>query len=491
MTTTSVKNVGNVMNLGVQNAKAPTKGADGSFQTVWNSQTSESRTAPQEKPATKSADQPAAENAAEDQTRPGDEFKAQDGSQEDIRTEDIQNTDDAVEELTEEEVKALEEAMEVIMSAVTDLVRQIADTFGISVEDVQRIMADMELKPMDLLQPEKLSSLLLEAGGAQDSLSLLTNEQLYADYQMLMEQGKAAMETSSEALNVTPEQFAELAVASQTESAEPKQEPFIEIVTEGGSTEQNAVQPQSAEDAPEDMQPVQKTQEYSENDGGMNQETDSEGQQTQGKPDGAKTAEVRPADGRTAEGRHTPGDGNLVLQTMKNEVAQVVPEETAPAAGHRDVDTQDVMRQIMDFMRIQVKPDVSSMEMQLHPANLGTLQIQVAVKSGVLTANFITQNEAVKAALESQMVQLKESFEEQGVKVEAIEVTVQTHQFEQNLEQGKGRQFQEQTEGRRSRTRRINLNGLSDADLSEELEAQDRITAEMMAANGATVDFTA
>ena len=73
------------------------------------------------------------------------------------------------------------------------------------------------------------------------------------------------------------------------------------------------------------------------------------------------------------------------------------------------------MRQIMDYMKVSVKADSSELEMQLHPQSLGTLHIQMASRNGVVTANFIAQNETVKAALESQMVQLKENFAEQGV----------------------------------------------------------------------------
>ena len=138
-------------------------------------------------------------------------------------------------------------------------------------------------------------------------------------------------------------------------------------------------------------------------------------------------------------------------------------------------------------MKLQVKPDVSDVEMQLHPQSLGTLQIHVASKGGVLTANFVTQNETVKAALESQMVQLQESFEEQGIKVNAIEVTVQTHEFERNQEQGRG-DGRNQEPTRKSRVRRINLNDLT---ISEEMEQEDALAADMMAAGGNTVDYTA
>ena len=178
----------------------------------------------------------------------------------------------------------------------------------------------------------------------------------------------------------------------------------------------------------------------------------------------------------------------MFLQNLKAEVMQ--PEMNAVQSDTMwSVDTQDIMRQIMDYMRIQVKPDMSNLEMQLHPESLGTLQIQVSSKGGVVTANFITQNEAVKAALESQMIQLKESFAEQGVKVEAVEVTVQTHQFEQNLEQGRGRQSSEPD--KKSKTRRIQLNGDLTMETLEELEEDEQLAAQMMAANGNTVDYTA
>ena len=186
------------------------------------------------------------------------------------------------------------------------------------------------------------------------------------------------------------------------------------------------------------------------------------------------------------------GEGNLVLQTIRNE--EFAPElEAVPMSAGSEVDTQDIMRQIMDYMRVQIRPDETSMEMQLHPASLGTLQIQVEAKGGVLTANFTTQNEAVKAALESQMVQLQENLEQQGLKVEAIEVTVATHQFEQNLDQqGRdGEQSGEAQEARRPRVRRLHLGGPDEMIPPEEMTEEDRITAEMMAANGGTVDYTA
>lgn len=454
MTTTSVKDVGSVVNLGIQAGSAASKTGAGSFQTVWSNQTG-TKQAQQGQPAQKP-------DRVDDRAKPGDDLRVRKHSEKNICEDDAAQVQEAQDGLSEEE---LEDVMALIATAVTDLMEQIADTFGIPVESVQELMTDMNLQPADLLQPENLSNLLLEAGGAQDSLSLLTDGELYSDYQMLMEQGEMAVKTVSDDLEVTPQQVLQAAERMQ-EAVTPKAGETVteRFVQEDG--EETAVQPAAESEIPENVQAARNAQ---------------------------RAAGDNDAGNAGQEREEEPGDtsGNLVLQSIRDDALRPDAEAVQESTGARDADTQDMMRQIMDYMKIQIKPEVSDLEMQLHPASLGTLQIHVASRGGVLTANFITQNETVKAALESQMVQLRESFEAQGVRVEAIEVTVQTHQFEQNLEQGRGRQPQDTSEAKRPRTRRIQLGGADITELPEELEQEDRLTAEMMAANGGTVDYTA
>lgn len=464
MTTTSVKDVGSAVNS-VVTPNAASRSVEESFQSVWNSQAGAGKA---------DADNSDAFERTVKQkgdAKPGDDLRAKDNSRKDLDREktDKLSGNRKAEELSEED---LEKAAEIVGAATAELIEQIADTFGISVEEVQAIMADMDLEPMDLLQGENLSNLLLQVGGAENSLALLTNEQLYADYQMLMEQGRAMAEDCCTEMKLAPEELQQAMLQLQEdadsvnnpEADADAEEPVLEITLEdesmnAGAAKEAVAGPQATEDSV------------------------TENGSQQGRDAGA--------------GRQNPSDsaahGNLVLQTIQNENAQPQTAEVqAPVSNAWSTGTQDIMRQIMDYLRLQVKPDVSSMEMQLHPASLGTLQIHVASEGGALTAHFVTENETVKAALESQMVQLKENFEQQGVKVEAIEVTVQTHQFEQNLEQGRGRQPQSETSAAgRTRTRRINLGGLEGMEMPEELESEDRITAEVMAANGQTVDYTA
>lgn len=142
-------------------------------------------------------------------------------------------------------------------------------------------------------------------------------------------------------------------------------------------------------------------------------------------------------------------------------------------------------------MKIQLKPGMDQLEMQLHPESLGTVHIQLSSKGGEVTAQFQVQNETVKAVIESQITTLQESLKEQGIKVEAVQVTVENHGFESNLWQGQGREENASSRNQSRKTpRRINLNEL-DGTFEETADEEELLAAKMMKANGNTVDYTA
>ncbi len=92
--------------------------------------------------------------------------------------------------------------------------------------------------------------------------------------------------------------------------------------------------------------------------------------------------------------------------------------------------------------------------------------------------------------IETQLIQLKEQFEEQGIKVDAVEVTVASHEYGQQFSQGDADANQKQGKSAKS-TRKINLDEIDEDDELVEMEESERIAVEMMKANGNTVDYTA
>lgn len=456
MAGTAIKSVGSDSNVNAQipdMVSVAKQNAGTSFQAVWNKTRNSSQTASNNDRT----------QTAHTDTRRGDSLRNSDRQREKVSgTREDGNT-----AADEPDAKNLEKAQEVLGTVVQNLVQQITDIFPISEEELQGAMDDLGMTAADLADPASLNELLMTVSGAQDSFALLTDENLYNDVKGIMDLQKELVGQAQDELQITPEKWQEMVPQIVQETAE---EPVITVESEADNGNVAATPLDNAEQitaAGQETQtkeavPVQSTQEEKAKDSGNEHENASRGQQ-----------------------------GNLLLQNLKQDSFISGLQQAAQANEAQSTDTQDIMRQIMDYMKVSVKADSSDLEMQLHPQSLGTLHVQVASKNGVVTANFITQNETVKAALESQMVQLKESFAEQGVKVEAIEVTVQTHQFQQNLEQGRGNQGSSENEmgAGRKRPRRINLNT---AFAEEEPQTEeDRLTADMMSANGNTVDFTA
>lgn len=107
-----------------------------------------------------------------------------------------------------------------------------------------------------------------------------------------------------------------------------------------------------------------------------------------------------------------------------------------------------IIKQITDDIRLYAKADTTSLEIQLEPETLGKVGITVTSKVGTITAQLVVQNEVAKEAIESQMATLKESFASQDIKVDAVEVTIASKEFEQNLDKGAGNSS-EQNENKR------------------------------------------
>ena len=159
------------------------------------------------------------------------------------------------------------------------------------------------------------------------------------------------------------------------------------------------------------------------------------------------------------------------------------------------IEIGQLMDQMEGLARTFASMEGTTVEMQLNPESLGRLVLTVTEKHGNVTAQIAASNEQVKEALQTQMVELRSTLQAQGIKVEAVEVTVATHEFEQNLDgntSANGQmqdQEQRQNDGSRSGRRNLNRNNLDE--LSGLMSEEETLAAQMMRDNGGTVDYTA
>ncbi len=386
---------------------------------------------------------------------------------------------------TQENVKA-ENVADEAQKAGEELVGKVAEELGVSEEEVLAAMEALGFVMADLLNADNMTELVLTIEG-EDMLALMTDEGLYNSLQNLLTMVSEAVDQIGEKMELSPEELE--AILEQAKVPEMEENP--ETVPEDGKRPQ---MPEGQEDYTVTVERNGETVKVSVEVDGSSQTESTE--VTGLKPEAVQeetTADSGKGDGSKKEGSSQKENaqemthGNMLLESLLNKGGAVKSEAVFEnAMAQNTADTQNIMNQIMDYMRVQVKADMTQMELQLNPASLGTVNINITSKAGVITAQFLTQNETVKAAIESQIVQLKNSFEEQGLKVEAVEVTVASHSFERNLN-GDGNGQQQMQDGKKKGNRKVNLNGPA----MEEEPATEEEEPAIMGMEGSTVSFTA
>ena len=360
---------------------------------------------------------------------------------------------DFTEEMTEPEVIAyqmvgmLREVLGMDMMTLQDFMRQ----SGMSLRE---ILGSFQENGM----AETLQDLVMGAHGITDKAAFLTNDQLVQELSALDDRLTGIL---AEALHVPAEEIAEMdpsvfaALAEQlddipqpemqmteqdaglaagllTDSQEPGFEVIIEDTQNGGSDAQTGTSARRQETAPvlhNDDTTVPAANPFTE-----------------------RLAEAY----ETAAGERTPSASTLMTH---------------------------IVDQVVNQVKIRVMPETTSMELMLHPESLGRVNLQVSAASGVTKAMLIVENQMAKEALESQMITLKETFQEQGLKVDAVEVTVS----EFGLDQQNRQDQQDQKNGTRRRRFRL--------DAGAEDHAEDETGVQMVQAErkdiNSVVDYTA
>jgi flagellar hook-length control protein FliK len=102
-----------------------------------------------------------------------------------------------------------------------------------------------------------------------------------------------------------------------------------------------------------------------------------------------------------------------------------------------------------------------------------------------MTAQFAVQNELSKEALESQMQTLKDALNQQGIKVDSIEVTVQANAFNENAPEDKDSRSKEKNS---ETDRKITM---EEAFSMNETPQEDSFLPESDGLRGSRIDATA
>lgn len=341
-----------------------------------------------------------------------------------------------------------------VAQAVSDIKDKIKETMDVSDEDIENAMEQLGIGIVDLLDPQSVTDLVIALSGNSDSLEFLTDASAVANLEDIINTVDEVTQNLTETYNIDITSVKDIVKDFENDSDEAvaSEQPVNKQITDYQDDKQN--EKAVTEDTKESI-------------------TDVIAEKTEVKSEAAFTDEKKNDSDTHLQDKNNNGIEKItsdMTQSIQKAFSEVVDETSA-------VNEVDIVRQVVEQIKVTTTQQLSSIEVMLNPENLGKVHVAVTAKQGIVTAQLTAQNEQVKAALENQMTALKEQFNNQGVKVEAVEITVQSHGFEseQNLEGNNSNQAQQEKKSHR-KLDLSSLEGLDESDMtSEEIRAKDAI----------------
>lgn len=362
-------------------------------------------------------------------------------------------------------LKALTGEVKAVVCAVLDMTD----------EELERYLAENGMCVMDLLLQNNLADFVTDVAADGDSLKLITDSNLSETFSELGDELKKLVATAAQEMDISVEELNKY-IQSTDFTDVSNEEPADEVV---GTIDKTA----DTADTDGLLSRRQNNPELDKDNNGSAVEEPELGLED-------KITVASGEDDASQSGTFQKSDESLsgqFLNTLIENVDNAV-QAKEDFKGY-SVNSENIVRQLVDAIKINVNSSFSEMELQLQPENLGKLNLVIASRDGIITAQFMAENDVVKSAIENQIVMLKDNFEQQGLKVEAVEVMVQTHGFEmgKNLE---GRGDNSQDDDDRHRTSRIlTLEEINAIIGDDEAADEDVLAAEMLRASGGNVDY--
>ena len=359
-----------------------------------------------------------------------------------------------------------------------DVKNVLKEELGVTDEQIKDAMAVLGMQVTDLMDSKNLVALVTELTGCDNPMQLLMTE----GFQEIMGSMEEISSALLDELGMSKEEF----LAACDEILAQNTEPVSEDVSAEPPAAETEVATEKAAPKQEETTQTKQPVEEPEAETATGKTTDSDGQENTDL-DFSDETENSNADAYMNSQTH------VTEQHIQQPARADAPETANRTPVQAYVDVQDIMEQISTYTRVMSAGDTNVLEMQLNPENLGKIYIHVTEKAGTITAQIAATNENVREALQAQVADLKTNLNQQGIKVDAVEVTIENHEFEQNLEQNAGREQKraEQEEEQRSAGNRRNINLADPGSLDGTMTEEESLTAKIMQENGNQMDITA
>jgi flagellar hook-length control protein FliK len=146
---------------------------------------------------------------------------------------------------------------------------------------------------------------------------------------------------------------------------------------------------------------------------------------------------------------------------MKTLAALLTPKQSAAT------EPTDFLSQLTERIQMQLRDGEDIIRIQLKPSSLGRMEIRAETSSAGVIATIVTESAGVKSYLEHNLHLLQESFQDQGLKVDRINVAVQDGDWSQHS--GSGQQEPRSGTGNRGESKSTGWHSGLMEDSGEEL----------------------
>lgn len=401
---------------------------------------------------------------------------------------------------TESEVKKITDDISL------QIVEKVTDDLDISEDELNNAMQLLGLTAMDLLNPANLAALYCEVtGNASDPQALVLNADftaLFNDVSQVASENDAQLDLLSQLTASDDGEILDADIVSSADTTDTNESTGSVNTPEktvDSSYDDTAASGQNINDTADEAVKVYdgSTQDSSYQNSDEGTSSGETGNGITSDENIEKTQSKSQVDSsfddsgervlHHEDGAHS--DNSVLHASVSEQLNTDTSFEMSQSQSRLRVDTTDIIRQIVDSMSISNTTEESAINLQLTPESLGRMYINVSQKNSEISARIAVSNEAVKEALQTQMVNLKEALNNSGIRVNEVEITVASHEFERNLEQGAANDSRQQES-----TNSYNGSNSSDSGIDSDMmqdRAEERLVTQIMRDNGNSVDFTA
>jgi len=313
--------------------------------------------------------------------------------------------------------KSLLERISALLSVISELVMS---KLEMNAEEFNKLLEELNMTAIDLLDANKLQSFVLAGSSEENVLALLTNEKLSSvmmelnlQIEGLMAEAGLPQDTDIDRLKDLMADIGKMTQVKEADMPVDANDSHL-FADKSLAGETGVTHNPDGRNSTIDM--VKAT-------------NDTEAQGNIAAVSGSRAAK----DSEAFDQDNTALEQNMFKSFIDNMVNSLANQTTAVSENQAiAANLREIAYQIIDRIRLEIGPDKHTLELSLSPESLGRVKLTIESREGIMAARFVVENQISKEAIESQLASLRDTLNQQGIKVEAIEVTVSAYTFDQN-----------------------------------------------------------